>query len=303
MTKDSTRMQSNPLGFIGLGVMGEPICRNLARKAGRPVWGFDTQADPLQRLAEAQVHAAPDVAAVARACDIVFLSLPSGEVVQHVCHQAGGLLANTRAGQILIDLSTSRVDTTRALAAEFAKRGAIWIDAPVARTRAAAEAGSLSVMVGADSDIFERVKPLIATFATDIALCGPVGCGQVVKILNNMVLFEIVAALSEAKAISERSGVDVETLFDVLSKGSADSFALRNHGMKAIVPGEFPLRAFSVDYARKDLRYALQLASECGVDARGARHVDALFQTAIDAGDKDRYWPVISKIFDQGGNA
>jgi hypothetical protein len=92
-------------------------------------------------------------------------------------------------------------------------------------------------------------------------------------------------------------------LFDVLSKGSADSFALRNHGMKAMVPGEFPLRAFSVDYARKDLRYALQLADQCGVDAQGARHVDALFQGAIDAGDKDRYWPVISRLMQGGAKA
>jgi 3-hydroxyisobutyrate dehydrogenase-like beta-hydroxyacid dehydrogenase len=198
---------------------------------------------------------------------------------------------------VVVDLSTTSVDVTRALAAAFAERGMTFIDSPVARTRAAAEAGTLSVMVGAAPEVFERVKPLIATFASDIALCGPVGCGQVVKILNNMVLFEAVAALSEAKAIGERAGVDVKTLFDTLSKGSADSFALRNHGMKAVLPGEFPLRAFSVEYARKDLRYALKLAQECGVDAAGARHVDTLFQRASDAGTQHQYWPVISKLF------
>ena len=163
-------------------------------------------------------------------------------------------------------------------------------------TRAAAEAGTLAVMVGAAPEVFEAVKPLIATFASDIALCGPVGCGQVLKILNNMVLFETVVAVSEAKAIGEKAGVDPNVLFDTLSKGSADSFALRNHGMKAVLPGEFPERAFSVLYARKDLKYALQLARDAGVDARGAAVVDAWFQQAIDSGLGEKYHPVISRL-------
>ena len=196
----------------------------------------------------------------------------AGDVVLVAPRTAG--LVSTRPGQIVVDLGTSPVDSTRALAAEFAQRGATFIDAPVARTRAAAEAGTLAVMVGSDAQVFERVRPLIATFASDITHCGPVGCGQVVKILNNMVLFETVVAISEAKAIGERAGVDPALLFHALSKGSADSFALRNHGLKAVLPGEFPERAFSVEYARKDLAYALQLASETGVDARGARIVD-----------------------------
>lgn len=289
-------MQSRSIGFIGLGVMGEPICRNLALKSGLPVLGLDTQTEPLQRLAESGVRAASSMGELLRTCDTVFLSLPSGEVVHQICHQPDGLLANIRAGQTVVDLSTSRVDTTRALAAEFAERGAVWVDAPVARTRAAAEAGSLSVMVGAEPEVFERVKPLIATFATDIALCGPVGCGQVVKILNNMVLFETVLALSEAKAIGERAGVPVDVLFATLAKGSADSFALRSHGMKAIQVDNFPERAFSVRYARKDLMYALQLAQQTGVDARGAQTVDGWFQQAIESGLGEHYHPVISRL-------
>lgn len=291
------------IGFIGLGVMGEPICRNLASKSGAAVVALDKDAAPLQRLAAQGVKAAASAKEIAGSVDVLFLSLPSGEVVDEVCRGADGILANGRRGLMLVDLSTTSVDVTRRLAADFTRQSMTFIDAPVARTRAAAEAGTLSVMVGATPTQFEQVRPLIATFASDIALCGAVGCGQVVKILNNMVLFEVVAALSEAKAIGERSGVAVGALFDVLSKGSADSFALRNHGMKAILPDEFPLRAFSVDYARKDLRYALKLAAECGVDAEGARHVDALFQRAIDAGDKDRYWPVISRLFQKGGTA
>ncbi|HVY06581.1 MAG TPA: NAD(P)-dependent oxidoreductase, partial [Burkholderiales bacterium] len=203
---------------------------------------------------------------------------------------------SAREGQVIVDLGTSPVDVTRRLAGEFATKGASFIDAPVARTRAAAEAGTLAVMVGADKAAFDMVRPLIATFASDITHCGPVGCGQVVKILNNMVLFETVVAISEAKAIGERAGVDPALLFDALSKGSADSFALRNHGMKAVLPGEFPERAFSVQYARKDLAYALQLALETGVDARGARMVDEWYAKAIAAGHGEQYHPVVSLL-------
>jgi 3-hydroxyisobutyrate dehydrogenase-like beta-hydroxyacid dehydrogenase len=289
------------IGFIGLGVMGEPMCRNLARKSGLPVRAYDRDPAPLERLGASGVHAADSLAWAADGSDVIFLSLPSGAIVRDLARGPDGLLAMVRPGQMVVDLGTSPVDITRALAAEFAQRGATFIDAPVARTRAAAEAGTLAVMVGGDAGVFERVRPLIAAFASDITHCGPVGCGQVVKILNNMVLFEIVMAISEAKAIGERAGVDPALLFDALSKGSADSFALRNHGMKAMLTGDFPERAFSVEYARKDLSYALQLARETGIDARGARTVDGWFGEAIDTGHGREYHPVISRLIGKAG--
>lgn len=289
-----------PVGFIGLGVMGEPICRHLARKGGRPLSGFDRDPAPLARLAADGVRAAASIGEVGRAAGLVFLSLPSGEVVESVCRDPGGLLEHARPGQVIVDLGTSSVAGTRRLAADFAACGAAFVDAPVARTRAAAEAGTLSVMVGAEPALFERLRPWIATFASEISLCGGSGCGQVLKILNNMVLFETVVALSEARAIGQRAGVDPALLFEVLARGSADSFALRNHGMKAIVPGDFPERAFSVTYARKDLHYALALARETGVEARAAELVEHWFEQAVRAGDGDRYHPVISRLIDAG---
>ena len=285
------------VGFIGLGVMGEPICRNLAQKGGVPVLGCDKQAEPLARLAGHGVQTA-DVARIMAECDLVFLSLPSGEIVDQLARQPGGLLDHLRNGQIVVDTSTSPVDLTRRLHDDFAARGAHFVDAPVARTRAAAEAGTLAVMVGAEPALFERIRPYIATYASDITLCGGIGSGQVLKILNNMVLFETVLALSEARAIARRAGVDADVLFDTLSKGSADSFALRNHGLKAIVPGDFPEKAFPVDYAHKDLRYALELAEQTGVDARGARTVAHWFDQAHALGHGQRYFPVISRVID-----
>ncbi len=285
------------IGFIGLGVMGEPMCRNLAQKMGQKVLAYDTQAAPFARLG-ATVTPVQSAAQVMQASDIVFLSLPSGEIVAEIARMADGLLAHARAGQTIVDLSTSPVNLTRELFEEFKARGATLIDAPVARTRAAAEAGTLSVMVGATSEQFAMVKPFIACFASEITLCGGIGAGQITKILNNMVVFETVVALAEARAIARRSGVDPKALFETLSLGSADSFVLRNHGMKSMIPGDFPERAFSVDYAAKDLRYALELAQQTGVDAAAARNVQRLYELARRNGDKDAYHPVVSRVVD-----
>jgi 3-hydroxyisobutyrate dehydrogenase-like beta-hydroxyacid dehydrogenase len=153
-------------------------------------------------------------------------------------------------------------------------------------------------MVGGDAGTLQVVKPVMDCFAEEITHCGPVGNGQVTKILNNMVLFQTVVALSEAYAIAHRSGVDPGLLFETLAKGSADSFALRNHAMKAILPQTFPRRAFSVQYAKKDLAYALELAVDTGVDAQGARRVDRLFELAVARGLGDQYFPVVSRVVD-----
>jgi 3-hydroxyisobutyrate dehydrogenase-like beta-hydroxyacid dehydrogenase len=275
------------------------MCRNVRVRGGYRVIAYDLDPAPLERLAAHGVEAADSAGAAVRGSDIVFVSLPSGEILSQLAHAAGGLLDSIRTGQILVDLGTSSVGLTRKLAAAFAERGARYLDAPVARTRQAAEAGTLSVMVGGDAGTLQVVKPVMDCFAEEITHCGMVGNGQVTKILNNMVLFQTVAALSEAYAIAHRSGVDASLLFDTLAKGSADSFALRNHAMKAIIPQTFPPRAFSVQYAKKDLAYALELAAETGVDAAGARRVDRLFELAISRGLGDQYFPVVSRVVDE----
>ena len=144
--------------------------------------------------------------------------------------------------------------------------------------------------------IFVTIRPLLATFATDITHCGPVGAGQIVKILNNMVLVQTVVALGEALAMARSAGLDAKILFETLAKGSADSFALRNHGMKAMLVDQFPERAFSARYARKDIGYALELGASTGVKLAGAENADAVLAEAIDAGFGDQYWPVICRV-------
>ncbi len=282
------------IGFVGLGVMGEPICRNLVKKSGARVIAFDLAPDPLQRLHADGAAVAGSVAEVVAQGEIVFLCLPSAKHVRAV-FEGDGILQNIRERQIVVDLGTSSVSQTRDFAKQLAARGAAWLDAPIARTRQAAQDGTLSVMVGGPRDLYGAVEPLIRCFATDVTHCGDVGAGQVTKILNNMVLFETVNALSEAVAVAKASGVDPKLLLDTLSKGSADSFALRNHGLKAIVPGVFPERAFSTEYALKDLSYALELAGDAGIKLRGAELIGKILQEAIDAGSGDNYFPVIAK--------
>jgi 3-hydroxyisobutyrate dehydrogenase-like beta-hydroxyacid dehydrogenase len=284
------------LGFVGLGTMGEPMCANLARKSGLPVYAADRRSEPLERLATLGVVACADAAAVARAADLVFLSLPSGREVEEVCLGPDGIAAARGRTAIVVDCSTSPVAGTRAIATRLAESGIAFADAPVARTREAAQQGRLSIMVGATPELFERIAPYLATMGTDLSLCGGVGCGQVVKILNNMVLFETVGALAEALAIGRSAGVEEGLLLETLSKGSADSFALRNHAIKAMLPRRFPEEAFAVDYAMKDLSYALELARGAGIAAAGAEIAASRFAEASRRGWGRQYWPVLLKL-------
>jgi 3-hydroxyisobutyrate dehydrogenase-like beta-hydroxyacid dehydrogenase len=279
--------------------MGEPICRNLVKKGGAAVIAFDLAAEPLARLRAEGAAVAASVAELVDKSDIVFLCLPSAKQVRGI-FEGDGILKNIRKGQVVVDLGTSSVNQTRDFARRLQASGAAWADAPIARTRQAAQDGTLSVMVGAKPELFAAIEPLIRCFATDVTHCGDVGAGQVTKILNNMVLFQTVNALAEAVAVARRSGVDPARLLDTLSKGSADSFALRNHGLKAIVPGNFPERAFSTEYALKDLSYALELASDAGIEIPGAELVGKVLQEAIEAGSGAAYFPVIAKHIDRG---
>ena len=286
-----------PLGFIGLGVMGEPMCRNLARCSGRSVIAFDQDSAPLNRLAKIGVAPAKTVREVG-AAEIVFLSLPDGDAVSAVCLGKEGLLSQLDAGSTLVDLGTSPVALTREIALLAMERSVAFADAPVARTRAAAEAGTLSIMVGAAESIYARLEPLLRHMGEDVTHCGDVGAGQTVKLMNNMVLFQTVSALAEALHIARRSGVDAQVLLETLAKGSADSFALRNHGMNALLPEIFPTLAFSARYALKDNDYALALAAAAGVSADGAKLVARRLQESINAGYGDDYFPVLSRLLD-----
>jgi len=282
------------IGFIGLGVMGEPMCGHLARRSGKRVLAHDLRAEPLQRLAEFGVIAASPQQ-IAGEADLVLLSLPDGKAVRAVIEQ---LQPHLQAGQCVVDTSTSPVALTREIGARLEARGIGYADAPVARTREAAAKGELSIMVGASDAVFAHVQPVLQTMGTDVTHCGPVGCGQVVKILNNMLVFQNTAALAEAIAIGRRNGVPADVLLPAVALGSGDSFVLRSHGMKSMLPRVFPERAFSTLYAMKDLSYALEMADAAGLEVPGARLAMQRLQETARQGHGDEYHPVVLQVID-----
>jgi 3-hydroxyisobutyrate dehydrogenase-like beta-hydroxyacid dehydrogenase len=282
------------IGFIGLGVMGEPMCGHLARRSGCSVVAHDLRREPLGRLAALGVTAAtPDE--MARRCDLVLMSLPDGKAVQSVI---AALEPGLSPGQCVVDTSTSPVALTREIGTRLEARGIGYADAPVARTREAAARGDLSITVGASDAVFAHVRPVLETMGSDVTHCGPVGCGEVVKILNNMLVFQNTAAIAEAIALGRRNGVPPDVLLPAIALGSGDSFVLRNHGMKSMLPRVFPERAFSVRYALKDLSYALAMADAAGVDVPGARLTMQRLEDAETAGHGEVYHPVIVQVID-----
>jgi 3-hydroxyisobutyrate dehydrogenase len=294
MPDDNNLRPIATLGFIGLGVMGEPMCGHLARRSGHPVLAHDLRPEPLTRLAQAGVTSAQP-AEIARRCDLILLSLPDGKAVAAVVE---ALEPHLSAGQCVVDTSTSSVALTREIGARLAQRGIGYADAPVARTREAAAKGELSIMVGASDAMFAHVQPVLETMGTDVTHCGPVGCGQVVKILNNMLVFQNTAALAEAIAIGRRNGVSPEMLLPTIAKGSGDSFVLRSHGMKSMLPRDFPERAFSTRYAIKDLSYALEMAAASGLAVPGAELTMQRLRQSEQAGNGENYHPAVLLVID-----
>ena len=284
------------LGFIGLGVMGGPMSRNVVRKHPAPVHAFDMNPAALDETCAAGAIAAASVGEVAKAAEVVFLSLPGGKQVAAVCAE---IAAHAAPGTIVVDLSTTSVAEARRVAAELAGRDIAFADAPVARTRQAAQDGTLSIMVGASEALFARIAPLLHYMGSDVTLCGEVGCGQVVKLINNTLLFENVAAIAEMMVVAERAGVAPAKLVEAVGLGSGNSFALQNHGLKAMVPRQFPEKAFPSPYVLKDLAYALELAGEMGVEPRMANRAAEYYKAAVDSGIGDKYFPAIIELVDK----
>ena len=283
------------LGFIGLGVMGSGMCANLIAKSGATVVAYDPLDACLDAAVTAGAQRASGVADVAEQADIVFLSLPSINEVEAVCDQ---LVAGARRPRAIVDMSTSDVSRTRLLANQLAQQGVQFVDAPVARMRQAARDGTLLITVGASGEQFAELEPFLSCMGTDVVAAGSVGNGQVIKILNNMVLFLTMNALAEAMTIGRKAGVDGKLLFETLAMGSADSVALRKTATATMIPDEFPERAFPTKYAIKDLALALQLADDENVAGAAARQTMDILRRTADAGLGDAYYPALIKVVD-----
>jgi len=292
-------MTNDALGFIGLGTMGGRMCRNLAQKSGRPVVAFDVDPARVAALGKHGVSAANSIAEVVSKADIVFMCVPGEPQVREVAFGTAGIIANVRRGQIVVDMTTATVEVNREVAAALVAKGADFADAPIARGVPAAENGTLAITVGASDTALERIRPFLACMGSEISHCGGVGTGQVMKLMNNMLVFQTVNALAEAMAIATRAGVDRSRVFEILSKGSADSYCMRKHGSH-MTTGEYPDDQFPTTYSQKDLGYALSLAETVGVNAEIAKLAQRRFKEAIDRGYGKLYSPVVYKLFEPG---
>ena len=286
---------SEMLGFIGLGVMGGPMCANLLKKGGRKVVAYDSVRAAADEAQSHGAELAEGVAQVGEKADIVFLSLPSIDQVESVCE---AILAAPRRPALIVDMSTSNVSRTRALAERLKAEGIAFLDAPVARTKQAAVDGKLFISVGGDEADFARVTSYLKCMGSDVLHCGEVGSGQIVKILNNYMVFMTVNALSEAITIGRQAGMDAEKLLSLLSQGSADSFVLRNHGMKSLAKDDFPEKTFPMTYAIKDCSLALDLAKEGGFSPRIGAYTHDMMCRARDAGFALNYHPAVIQLID-----
>jgi len=283
------------LGFIGVGVMGAGMCRNLALKSECRVYAADVSPENLEAVTPSGALAS-SVREISEQCPVIFLSLPSIDQVEEVCIGEGGIASSAASVRYIVDMSTSDVSRTRALAQRLKTLGITLVDAPVARSREAANNGTLLITVGASEVDFGYLEPYLKCMGSDVLLCGDTGSGQVVKIMNNKVLLNTVHALAEAFSIVEKSGVSKDLLSRALSLGSANSFALKLTGENYLAKDEFPEKMFPALYALKDLNLAITLADYVGGPSALSRSTADKLNQAISQGYGQNYYPVIYRV-------
>jgi 3-hydroxyisobutyrate dehydrogenase/2-hydroxy-3-oxopropionate reductase len=213
------------VGFVGLGKMGQPMVRRLLA-AGHAVHVFNRSRAPMDTLTEHGAQPAPSARAVAERAEVVMTALPTPESVESVYQQ---LAAAARPGQIFADHSTVSPDLNRRCAQWLASRGADFLDAPVSGGPAGAAAGTLTVMVGGDDAVFQRAEPVFRAFGQNVRRCGPVGAGQVIKLVNQLLVAIHTAAISEAAVFGVKLGADPQVVLDVIGTSfGASAMMTRN---------------------------------------------------------------------------
>ena len=266
------------IGFIGLGIMGQPMARNLL-EAGYPLTVFNRSRAPMDVLAGEGAAVATSPREVAARSDVVITVLPDGPDVAAVTLGADGVLAGARAGLLLIDMSTIAPATTRHLAEEARRAGVAMLDAPVSGGDRGAIAGTLSIMAGGDEAGFARARAIFAAMGQTITYCGPSGSGQIVKACNQIVVALTIQAVAEALVLGERAGVDADVILRVLGGGLAQSRVLELRGVtmaqRRFEPG------FKSRLHRKDLDIALRTAREQGVALPATALVEQFFTALL----------------------
>ncbi len=266
------------VGFIGVGNMGGPMCRNIIRNTNHEVTVFDPNPDAVAACTALGAAAGTSVADVAANCEVVITSLPLPRVVEEVALGAGGIAENAKAGTVYIDLSTNAPTTARTLAEGLQAKGIQMLEAPVSGGTARAADGTIVIMVGGDAAVFEAQLPLLKSFSGEVIHLGEIGMGSTAKLINNMLAFCNAAAAAEALMMGKRSGIEMAKLDQVIRNASGFSTGYANMANKALA-GNFKA-TFALDLAHKDLRLALQMADDLGVPGMIAPQVMNLMRMA-----------------------
>lgn len=255
-------MNMATVAFIGLGVMGYPMAGYLA-KAGHLVRVYNRTASRAEQwLEEYKGESFLTPAEAAKGAEVVFTCVGNDSDLREVINGERGVFASMEKGSLLVDHTTASADVARELAAIGAEKGVGFLDAPVSGGQAGAENGVLTVMVGGEEADFQRIQPLIDTFARAVTLLGPVGSGQLCKMVNQICIAGVVQGLAEGLHFARASGLNAEQVVDVISKGAAQSWQMENRS-KTMLAGEYD-HGFAVDWMRKDLAIVLQEAQRNG---------------------------------------
>jgi 3-hydroxyisobutyrate dehydrogenase len=273
--------QSEPLGFIGLGIMGRGMVGNLLG-AGFPVSVWNRTAERMTALASAGAVPCGSPAEVATRSRVVFTCVSDTPDVEAVILGERGVLDGAAEGTLVVDMSTISPRATREIAGRLGDRGVYMLDAPVSGGSEGAAKGTLSIMVGGDAGQLERAMPAFRAMGKTITHVGPAGSGQTVKLVNQIVVVLNMLAAAEGLLFAQASGVDVRKALEAITGGAAGSWMLANRGPQVIARDWRP--GFMVDLQQKDLRLALEAADEMGVPLLGTGTVFQLYRTLQRAG-------------------
>ncbi|TVR57718.1 MAG: NAD(P)-dependent oxidoreductase [Spirochaetaceae bacterium] len=283
----------NPtVGFLGLGVMGRPMAENMAKK--HTVLGFDL--DPQRYTGLSRVVRAESVREIAESCSVVCLSLPSAAVAERVMIGPDGLGEILSEGCLVIDFTTSTPSVSQAIAARLAERNVAFVDAPVSGGEGGAINATLSIMVGATPETFERCRPYLDAVGSSAVRVGETGAGNVAKLVNNMIVGSTFAVIAEGFALAEKNGIEKEVLYTAIRGGWAGSNVLEV-AVPAMVRNDYTPGG-TVDIMQKDLAYARTVATEYHVPVPMTAAAHELYVASQALGDGKLSQPVIIKVWD-----
>ena len=270
------------VGFVGVGNMGGPMCRNIIKNSGHEILVCDRDEAAVDRCVAVGGTGVGSIAEAVAESDVVFTSLPMPKDVEAVALGEGGIGESARQGTVHIDLSTNSPTMVRSIADRLAPRGVKMLDAPVSGGTTGAENATIAIMVGGDRAVFDEHRPLFESFGKNVIYAGALGAGSIAKIVNNMVAFCNMASGAEGLMLGAAAGIDPDVLNQVIRSSSGDGFGYRSVARKALQGDWSP--TFALDLAYKDLHLALELADEIGIPLPLAAQTHNLMRMARGSG-------------------